>query len=93
MLDLLADPDRYRGLVARAHAAVLENRRSSTSRAGEQTWRALVARSRRLSRQTQSRRACASGRPSSFFSVLFSICRMRSRVTPNALPTSSSVHG
>ena len=34
---------------------------------------------------------CASGRPSSFFSVLFSIWRMRSRVTPNARPTSSSV--
>jgi hypothetical protein len=41
----------------------------------------------------QSRSACASGSDSSFFSVLFSICRMRSRVTPNALPTSSSVHG
>ena len=37
--------------------------------------------------------ACASGRPSSFFSVLFSIWRIRSRVTPNARPTSSSVHG
>ncbi len=34
---------------------------------------------------------CASGSPSSFFSVLFSIWRMRSRVTPNARPTSSSV--
>ena len=44
-------------------------------------------------RYTQSLRACASGRPSSFFSVLFSICRIRSRVTPNALPTSSRVHG
>ena len=38
-----------------------------------------------------SLRRCASGRPSSFFSVLFSIWRMRSRVTPNARPTSSSV--
>ena len=45
------------------------------------------------SRYTQSFKACASGRPSSFFSVLFSICRIRSRVTPNARPTSSSVHG
>jgi EAL domain-containing protein (putative c-di-GMP-specific phosphodiesterase class I) len=27
VLDLLADPDRYRGLIARAHAALLENRR------------------------------------------------------------------
>jgi hypothetical protein len=34
---------------------------------------------------------CASGSPSSFFSVLFSIWRIRSRVTPNARPTSSSV--
>jgi hypothetical protein len=34
---------------------------------------------------------CASGRPSSFFSVLFSIWRIRSRVTPKARPTSSSV--
>jgi hypothetical protein len=42
---------------------------------------------------TQSLRPCASGRDSSFFSVLFSIWRMRSRVTPNALPTSSSVQG
>ena len=38
-----------------------------------------------------SLRRCASGSPSSFFSVLFSIWRMRSRVTPNARPTSSSV--
>jgi hypothetical protein len=34
---------------------------------------------------------CASGSPSSFFSVLFSIWRIRSRVTPKARPTSSSV--
>ena len=33
---------------------------------------------------TQFRSACASGNPSSFFSVLFSIWRIRSRVTPNA---------
>ena len=33
------------------------------------------------------------GSDSSLLSVLFSIWRMRSRVTPNALPTSSSVHG
>ena len=38
-----------------------------------------------------SLRRCASGSPSSFFSVLFSIWRIRSRVTPNARPTSSSV--
>ena len=38
-----------------------------------------------------SLRRCASGSPSSFFSVLFSICRIRSRVTPKARPTSSSV--
>ena len=38
-----------------------------------------------------SLRRWASGSPSSFFSVLFSIWRMRSRVTPNARPTSSSV--
>jgi hypothetical protein len=31
---------------------------------------------------TQSLSPCASGSDSSFFSVLFSICRMRSRVTP-----------
>jgi hypothetical protein len=34
---------------------------------------------------------CASGSASSFFSVLFSIWRIRSRVTPKARPTSSSV--
>ena len=43
--------------------------------------------------QEQSRRPWASGSVSSRLSVLFSICRMRSRVTPKALPTSSSVHG
>ena len=44
-------------------------------------------------RYTQSLSPWASGRDSSFFSVLFSIWRMRSRVTPNARPTSSRVHG
>ena len=39
------------------------------------------------------RRLWASGSVSSFLSVLFSIWRMRSRVTPNARPTSSSVRG
>jgi hypothetical protein len=38
-----------------------------------------------------SRSRCASGSPSSFLSVLFSIWRIRSRVTPKARPTSSSV--
>ena len=38
-----------------------------------------------------SRSRCASGSDSSFLSVWFSICRMRSRVTLNARPTSSSV--
>ena len=38
-----------------------------------------------------SRSRCASGSASSFFSVWFSIWRMRSRVTLNARPTSSSV--
>ena len=42
---------------------------------------------------TQSRRAWASGSVSSRLSVLFSIWRIRSRVTPKARPTSSSVHG
>ena len=37
------------------------------------------------------RSRCASGSDSSFLSVWFSICRMRSRVTLNARPTSSSV--
>jgi len=41
----------------------------------------------------QSLRPWASGSDSSFFSVLFSIWRIRSRVTPNARPTSSSVQG
>ncbi len=41
--------------------------------------------------QEASRSRCASGSSSSFFSVLFSIWRIRSRVTPNARPTSSSV--
>ena len=40
-----------------------------------------------------SRRRCASGSDSSFLSVWFSIWRIRSRVTLNARPTSSSVRG
>ena len=43
------------------------------------------------STQVASRSRCASGSDSSFLSVWFSICRMRSRVTLNARPTSSSV--
>jgi diguanylate cyclase (GGDEF)-like protein len=40
VLDLLAEPDRYRGLVARAHDAVLENRLLvDVSRVGRETWR------------------------------------------------------
>ena len=38
-----------------------------------------------------SRSRCASGSASSFFSVWFSIWRIRSRVTLKARPTSSSV--
>ncbi len=45
----------------------------------------------RLPGQAELRSPWASGRVSSFFSVLFSIWRMRSRVTPKAWPTSSSV--
>jgi len=41
--------------------------------------------------QSTSRKRCASGSASSFFNVWFSIWRMRSRVTLNARPTSSSV--
>jgi deazaflavin-dependent oxidoreductase (nitroreductase family) len=40
-----------------------------------------------------SRSICASGRRFSFFSVLFSIWRIRSRVTPKVRPTSSRVSG
>ena len=43
--------------------------------------------------QASSRSPCASGSCLSFFSVLFSIWRTRSRVTPKARPTSSSVSG
>ena len=43
--------------------------------------------------QATSRRICASASARSFFSVWFSICRMRSRVTLNVRPTSSSVRG
>jgi len=40
VLELLAEPDRYRSLVARAHDAVLENRLLvHVSDSGEQTWR------------------------------------------------------
>ena len=46
-----------------------------------------------LRRQVASRSICASGRRFSFFSVLFSIWRIRSRVTPKVRPTSSSVSG
>ena len=57
---------------------------------GNQSWNGLV---KRLdpSRYDASRNLCASGSASSFFSVWFSICRIRSRVTLNARPTSSSV--
>ncbi len=45
----------------------------------------------RAEAQPESRRRWASGSDSSFFRVWFSIWRMRSRVTLNARPTSSSV--
>ena len=66
---------------------------------GRRRGRRRPSRARRIrfapsaNRYTQSLRPCASGSDSSFFSVLFSIWRIRSRVTPNAWPTSSSVHG
>ena len=53
--------------------------------------RAAPARRRHPVVHEASLRRCASGSPSSFFNVLFSIWRMRSRVTPKARPTSSSV--
>ena len=56
---------------------------------GDRPGRAAARRDHVVHEASLSR--CASGRPSSFFSVLFSIWRMRSRVTPNARPTSSSV--
>jgi len=55
---------------------------------------ALLSRRERAERARgydASRRRCASGSASSFLSVWFSICRIRSRVTLNARPTSSSV--
>jgi hypothetical protein len=50
-------------------------------------------RSRDSGLYASSRSRCASGSCFSFFSVLFSIWRIRSRVTPNARPTSSRVSG
>ncbi len=44
-------------------------------------------------RYATSRSFCESARARSFFRPWFSICRIRSRVTWNARPTSSSVHG
>ena len=46
-----------------------------------------------LVRQATSRSLTASARARSFFRLWFSICRMRSRVTLNVRPTSSSVLG
>ena len=53
----------------------------------------FVLEPRRRRRQPASRSICASGRRFSFFSVLFSIWRIRSRVTPKVRPTSSRVSG
>ena len=47
----------------------------------------------RLRRYATSRSFCASASVCSFFSDWFSICRIRSRVTLNVRPTSSSVRG
>jgi hypothetical protein len=44
-------------------------------------------------RYATSRNFCASASARSFFRLWFSICRMRSRVTLNVRPTSSSVRG
>ena len=55
--------------------------------------RAEVLANARRAQPIVPRRLWASGSVSSFLSVLFSIWRMRSRVTPKARPTSSSVRG
>ena len=54
---------------------------------------ASARRAAAILRTITSRRRCASGSASSFFSVWLSICRIRSRVTLNAWPISSSVRG
>ncbi len=55
--------------------------------------RTQPAEPRRTSGQATSRSFCASASDCSFFSDWFSIWRMRSRVTLNVRPTSSSVRG
>ena len=55
------------------------------------TFRHTSGRSRPRAPYDASRSRCASGSASSFLSVWFSIWRIRSRVTLNARPTSSSV--
>ncbi len=103
---LAVDPAQQRGGVGRALLArVYEDAEAPVyPRHGQPGQRALL-REQRLRGDRQGRRSprrsdvvyeaslrrCASGSPSSFFSVLFSIWRIRSRVTPNARPTSSSV--
>ena len=83
------------------------NGRAITARTTRRAWRkrcarwadrllAVLAGRRRAAdqgRQATSRSFCASARARSFFSVWCSIWRMRSRVTLNARPTSSSVSG
>ncbi len=46
-----------------------------------------------LERDQLSLRRCASGSDASLLSVVFSICRTHSRVTPKVRPTSSRVRG
>ena len=103
---LAVDPGQQRGGIGRALLARVYEDADGTrlSRHVQPGQRALL-RQQRLRGDRQGRRSpwrddvvyeaslrrCASGSPSSFFSVLFSIWRIRSRVTPNARPTSSSV--
>ena len=77
---------RRKSRAARAYADLWEEVRGALSIRSVTAWSGG-----HVPAQVASRRRCASGSDSSFLSVWFSICRMRSRVTLNARPTSSSV--
>ena len=94
----LDDPDRFVAELSEfvettePHVFDLDRMRRDAEARARARRRDRVARAARPA-QASSRSPCASGSCLSFFSVLFSIWRTRSRVTPKARPTSSSVSG
>ncbi len=100
LYDLKTDPYQLRNLAVNPAVATpspLQARSPPASRSCAPARESAAATRRPTGRTASSyassRSRCASGSCLSFFSVLFSIWRIRSRVTPNARPTSSSVSG